>query len=545
MKVLFLDREPLSRKKLQNMIPWSQYGFTDFGEADNCADALRIISAENPELILTDLFLQDTSGMALIQEIRKNDYITKIIIISGESRFTDAKRAVNLGVTAWLDTPATPEELSWAVSRAVVEIQHTKLISIYYEQPAMLSKINLLSNILTGNMTYVKEMESIFHIELDSDYYRLISFILPEGSETDHIWDEALLHLKNCLSVTFSDSMLVLIALNPNQEQFILKQLKICQEDYPPYDELLGIVSSQAISHTELSTLFSELQRIAQNLYYYKEKQSNLLYADALSQRLDKIQHTNLDLINFTESTIQHILLLQGPELEEALLSLRDFLSLRRPHRDSTQFILMNCYSQAVSALTKYYPQLEFEVSGSKDLTSHLSYDRYLCDSISYLNDQFQKAIKFIKNESRKNPCQRICQYIDRNYSSPLQLTAMADLLGYNSAYLGKLFSREMGESFHSYVDKVRIQKAAEYLKKGVPVIPASEYSGFSNPDYFTKKFKKYMGILPSKYRAQYLKESPVQFTPPLAKRGFRNIAYFVRLLYNKCETFSKIQFAN
>lgn len=520
MKVLLLDRESLVREQLKITIPWNQYGFTDFLEADNYDDALGLIRAESPELILTDLLLNDISGAALIREVCKNGYNARIIILSENTLFADAKYALNSGATAFLNKPVDPEELSWAVMRAVDEIQKTKLLSIYYEQSAMLSKNNLLSNILTGNMTYVNEMESIFHIQLDADYYRLIAFVLPEGSDTDTIWDEALIHLKSCLSVTFSESMLVLIALSPNQEQFILRQLKTCQENYPPYDALLGIISSPAGSHTELSTLYAEIRRINQNLYYYKEKQSNLLYADALSQRLGRIRQTDLDLISFTESMIQDILLLQSSTLEEALLSLRDFLSLRRPHRDSTQFILMNCYAQTVSALTEYYPPLEFELSGSKALTARLSYDRYLCDSIAYLNDQFQKAIHYIRNESRKNPCRRICQYIDRNYSSPLKLSDVANLLGYNSAYLGKLFAREMGESFHSYLDKVRIRKATEYLQKGVPVIPTSEYSGFTNPDYFTKKFKQHMGILPSAYRAKYLNESPFPFTPPPEKMG-------------------------
>ncbi len=520
MKVLILDREEPVRRKLLNMIPWIQYGFTQFLESDSFDDAFALIKSEKPELIVTDLRLKDISGEVLIREIRTIDYNAKLIILTEETRFTDAQSAINYGVTAFLTKPADSEELSWAVMRAIDEIQKTKLVSIYYEQSAMLSKNNLLSNILTGNMTYVSEMESIFHIELDSDYYRLICLTLPDDSTADNIWDEALLHLKNCLSVTLSESMLILIALSLHQEQFILRQLKICQENYPPYDGLLGIISSQAASHTELSTLYAEIRRIDQNLYYYKEKQSNLLYADALSQRLDKSQQTDLDLISFTESMIQYILLLQGPELAEALLSLQDFLSLRRPHRDSTQFILMNCYTQTVSVLTEYYPQLEFAIASSKALTSHVTYDRYLCDSIAYLNDQFQKAIRYIRNESRKNPCQRICQYIDLNFSSPLKLGDIANLLGYNSAYLGKLFMREMGESFHTYLDKVRIRKAAEYLQRGVPVIPTSEYSGFTNPDYFTKKFKKYMGVLPSVYRSQYLKEPSAAFTPPPSKKG-------------------------
>ena len=518
MKVLFIDDEPLVRKKLQTIIPWNHYGFSNFFESDNGSDALKLIDLENPELILLDTHLKDMSGMALIHEIKKNDYVCKIIIISKDTYFTDAKLAINYGVTAYLNKPVDPEELSEAVIRAIDEIQRTKLISIYYEQSAMLSRNNLLSNILLGNMTYVKEMKPIYHIELDSDYYRLISFILPEKSNNNNIWEEALTHVRNCLSVTFSETSLVLIALSPGQEQFILRQLKACQENYPQYTDLLGIISPQTGAHTELSTLYAEIQRIDQNLYYYKEKQNNVLYADALSKRLSKIEQTDGDLIRFTENVIHHILLLQSSELEEDALSLLDFLSLRRPPRDSTRFILMNYYTQIISALTEYYPQLEFEVPNSKDIASHLSYDRYLCDSIFYLNDQFLKAVAYIRNESRKKPCQRICQYIDRNYSSPLKLNGIAALFGYNSAYLGKLFFREMGVSYNTYLDKIRMQKAAEYLKKGVPVIQTSEFSGFTNPDYFTKKFKKHMGILPSEYRAQYLKKYHAQNTPPKPK---------------------------
>lgn len=520
MKVLFIDNEPLVRKELQNIIPWSRYGFSNYFEADNGADALKLIDMENPELILLDTHLRDMSGMTLIQEAKKNDYSGKIIIISQDNYFAYVKLAINYGVTAYLSKPADPEELSEAVMRAVDEIQRTKLLSIYYEQSAMLSKNNLLSNILLGNMTYVKEMKPIYHIELDSDYYRLISFILPEKSKDNNIWEEALTHVRNCLSVTFSETSLVLIALSPGQEQFILRQLKACQENYPQYATLLGIISPQAGSHTELSTLYSEIQRIDQNLYYYKEKQNNVVYADTLSKRLGKIAQTDGDLIRFTENIIHHILLLKGSELEEDTLSLLDFLSLRKPPKDSTRFILMNYYTQIISALTEYYPQLEFEVPSGKDLASHLSYDRYLCDSISYLNDQFQKAVAYIRNESRKKPCQRVCQYIDRNYSLPLKLNGIADLLGYNSAYLGKLFFREMGVSFNTYLDKIRIHKAAEYLEKGVPVIQTSELCGFINPDYFTKKFKKYMEILPSEYRAQHLKKHHAKNTPPQAKNA-------------------------
>lgn len=62
MKVLFLDREEPVRRKLQNMIPWLQYKFTQFLESDSFNDASALIQSEKPELIVTDLRLKDISG---------------------------------------------------------------------------------------------------------------------------------------------------------------------------------------------------------------------------------------------------------------------------------------------------------------------------------------------------------------------------------------------------------------------------------------------------------------------------------------------------
>lgn len=508
MKVLFIDGDPLVRRQLQTIIPWRNYGFSSYLEADNGADALVQINLENPELILLDFHLKDMPEMTILHEIKKYDYAGRVIIVTEDTCFANAKLAVNYGITAYLNKPADPKELTEAVLRVIDEIYRTKFISIYYEQSAILSKNNLLSNILLGNMTYVKEMESIYHIDLNSNYFRLIAFHLSEEIDNDNMWKEALRLTKNCLSVVFSPTKLVLIAQSPNQEQFILRQLEACQAKYPQYTSLLKIISSQTGLHTELSTLYTEISRVYQNLYYYKEKQSSTLYADALSQRLGRIQQADFNFISFTENMIRRILLLQSSELEEETLSLLDFLALRKPPRDNAQFMLINCYTQIVSALTEHYPLLEFEISDRKALASHLSDDRYLCDSISYINDQFQKAAAYIGSASRKNPCQRVCQYIDANFAMPLKLNAIANLFGYNSAYLGRLFVLETGMNFNTYLNRIRMEKATEYLKKGVPVIQTSEFSGFTDPDYFTKKFKKYMGMLPSEYRAQHLENA-------------------------------------
>jgi two-component system response regulator YesN len=60
----------------------------------------------------------------------------------------------------------------------------------------------------------------------------------------------------------------------------------------------------------------------------------------------------------------------------------------------------------------------------------------------------------------------------------------------------------ELNVNFNSYLDQVRIAKAKELLDDGnLKVYEISERVGYSNVDYFHRKFKKYEGTSPAEYR--------------------------------------------
>lgn len=92
---------------------------------------------------------------------------------------------------------------------------------------------------------------------------------------------------------------------------------------------------------------------------------------------------------------------------------------------------------------------------------------------------------------------------IQRNYSENIKLETLASVFNYNSAYLGKMFKNTTGEYFNTYLDKVRISKAKDFLKQGMKVYQVAEKVGYTNVDYFHSKFKKYVGTSPSNYRKE------------------------------------------
>ena len=102
------------------------------------------------------------------------------------------------------------------------------------------------------------------------------------------------------------------------------------------------------------------------------------------------------------------------------------------------------------------------------------------------------------------NPSLRsILAYIDRNYMRRLTLDDVAQHVFLNKTYVSQLFGKHLGISFVSYLEGVRIQKAQELLRDtDLSVTEVAAATGYASQSYFTKVFKKRVGVTPLQYRA-------------------------------------------
>ncbi len=113
----------------------------------------------------------------------------------------------------------------------------------------------------------------------------------------------------------------------------------------------------------------------------------------------------------------------------------------------------------------------------------------------------------FMNGENNGNRHVRsIKRYIIEHYTEEITVSLLADKLNINRVYCGALFKKSEGMTIHSFLMKVRINKAAILLQLGEYNIgEVAELTGFKDVYYFSNTFRRLMLLSPSEYRSSCL----------------------------------------
>ena len=90
--------------------------------------------------------------------------------------------------------------------------------------------------------------------------------------------------------------------------------------------------------------------------------------------------------------------------------------------------------------------------------------------------------------------------FVEDNYGRKLTLQDAAKHFGYSKQYFCKWCKSEFGVAFNEFLNAVRITHARSLLTGGYSVEETAEKCGFSDPCYFSKVFKKFVGTPPKAY---------------------------------------------
>jgi AraC-like DNA-binding protein len=137
------------------------------------------------------------------------------------------------------------------------------------------------------------------------------------------------------------------------------------------------------------------------------------------------------------------------------------------------------------------------------------------------LSDAVNKYIDIIFDFSDKKNSDvvyKAIQYIYQNYSNKITLEDVAKEVFVSPVYFCRIFKKEVGCNFNTYLNQLRIEKSKQFLLMDEGrIADVVSLVGFEDQSYFTKVFKKVAGVSPKYFR----KTAEV---PQTLQRGFSEV---------------------
>lgn len=130
-------------------------------------------------------------------------------------------------------------------------------------------------------------------------------------------------------------------------------------------------------------------------------------------------------------------------------------------------------------------------------------------ERLAYLAAQYYDLMEYAENRKNEyaNPIVSYClQAIQDNYSdSNFNISNLADTLHLSLSYLSTVFKNATGQNISNYLSARRLERAQALLRDAsIPIKDVCFSSGYDDPRYFAKFFKKHTGMTPSEFRNLY-----------------------------------------
>ncbi len=185
------------------------------------------------------------------------------------------------------------------------------------------------------------------------------------------------------------------------------------------------------------------------------------------------------------------------------------FVDIRMPFMDGLTFMkyMTEIYSDIMMIVVTAHSEFDYAKQ-----CIQLGVKHYLLKPISKkeINEAFADVISKVNKEKVKEEGEKVeninqyVAYIKEHYEKPqISLSFMAKKFGFNATYFSRKFKEVTGQSFVECLTAYRISKACEYAKQGKMMYETAEMVGIPDVSYFSKCFKKYMGISYTEYVTQ------------------------------------------
>lgn len=510
--VLIVEDEMLVRIGIQSLIDWDELGLILLGDAENGEEGLRYFKVREraPDIVFTDINMPVMDGIEMMKSVRELGYENCIfIVLTVLEDFDYARKALQLGAFDYIPKfGMTKDNLSETLQKAIKKMQgiygarHTEISGI------VPSLANIMQGFLQMHLYTLQEVLELLDKQEGAFERGFYLCAVARIKDAEQEGEEDLDSLVNVVLVNTINDL-----LGATGEGCVYAGETGCYH---------FVFSFKHSERNLVETLFEKIQDIIQ-LYFNCRLQAgfsgwgdNLRDLPLLMEESKKALGINLfwDLgdwlfweEDYRDRVIRHCLKevrkveLAGQEERDSRWTERVCsIDMKDVDKQKQQLIQLE-YAAFQTALQ--YREISFSVDEQSLLLAESGSKKCARKITKIFISRLEKKLELWKQDMDESRELRLAtEFIKKHYQENITVSQIAEAAGYSSGYLTSVFKKKNGKTAMEYLNWYRVEKAKELLREsGMKSYEIAEKVGFSDPNYFSRIFKKYVGKSVNEYK--------------------------------------------
>lgn len=126
---------------------------------------------------------------------------------------------------------------------------------------------------------------------------------------------------------------------------------------------------------------------------------------------------------------------------------------------------------------------------------------------INFFTELFTPYIKESTSKIDDPVFYKIVLYLKENYKENISLEELSQKFNLNSFYIIRLFKSQINMTPHAYLLNLKINRAKEFLKKGLSIVETALECGFTDQSHFHRNFLKNVASTPKEYQLNFIQD--------------------------------------
>lgn len=528
-KVVFADDELIIRNSVSEIIDWEKYGFHLISSASNGVELIEAVDEHKPELVITDINMPYIDGLKASKEIKENHPNVKVVLLTGHNELEYVHEALNIQVSKYILKPISSKKLSELLTEIKKELddEYNKVLDLRKSKKQYLSTLSSMQNIYLNSIIRKSEsneevlekaeMLSLEYLKQNEFVVAIVDIDLRSINSAKISKETAYFALYNIIHETIEREKIGYVILDETKMVILFCLNKDAVNNYERIELILEYISSQINAFYKLSLFIGvgrQTVKTEEIVHSYNEAKTASGYAENIKTNvilnirdIKKRQRNHISIRdNPFLNIIDELIYFDEQELEAALVNiikannLYDINYLKIYINDALLYLLKKAEEYELdtnSIIQNYFIENTHELDDTDEVLNSFK------ESVLLYSEEQQE----IQMSNKRLTLEKALKYISEHYSnSELTLQDVCEYIHLSESYFRAIFKQEMGATFSSYLTMLRMEKARELLiETTLKNYEIAEQVGYSDPHYFSYRFKREHGMTPTKYRESYI----------------------------------------